>query len=359
MTQSSAPTSTPLYIFTTSQAPLAARYPRPAKPTLIVPPLIHRSLHQALDLTPPSLGQSSDGGLVIPHPDLLRKHDLTEDGETEVTLKIHLVGEADAQERHRWVEDALGLLDTHLGIKGADTLLVGFKGVDYKGKKTVDSESTGASNSNHVNVNGNGDAKENSTITAATDYTVPPETEQHIVDFWKRLVPTLTNKHRVKRIGAMYLPLSTLRRLRSLDQDDSGLAVNSLDTPDCHHLPKDFTGWARENGVQLWAGGGGEGSGQSNLSLCVSLASAMALVLLAQGSTDQSSPKHIYRSPSCTRTAQHTTRVCFPSTVTSDIASVPAYPAGQGREMGRDGAARSGCTLGFGVHGRLEQPQRG
>jgi len=56
-------------------------------------------------------------------------------------------------------------------------------------------------------------------------------------------------------------------RLEEGEQKDGlgKVQVNSLDTPDCHHLPKDFTGWAKENGVQLWAGGGGEGSGMSLL----------------------------------------------------------------------------------------------
>lgn len=297
MTQSSTSsrsgTQQPLYIFTTSQTPLGARYPRPAKPTLIVPPLIHRSLHQALDQTPPSIGQSpstnvsSDTasnvlgdrngskvkceGITIPHPDQLRKHDIpsaSEHEDVEVTLKIHLVGSGSAEERSQWVLDALALVDTHLGLGGADTLLVGFKGVDYKGKKTVETttDSTEAQtngSSSTANGNGNGDK------IPASEYSVSPEIEKHITEFWASLSQKLndnkaTNGKKIKNLGTMYLPLGILRLLKQQDKD---LAINSLDTPDCHHLPKDYSGWAREAGVQLWAGGGGEGSGQFPLFL--------------------------------------------------------------------------------------------
>ena len=261
MTQSSTSSTSaprrdhPLYIFTTSQTPLAARYPRPTKPTLNVPPLIHRSLHQSLDQSPPSLlinenGGGGGGGITIPHPDQLRKHDIPvapEHDEVEVTLKIHLVGDGSAEERSGWVQDALGLLDTHLGLGGADTLLVGFKGVDYKGKKTDTSQE-----------NGNGEDVREKVPTS--EYSVSPEVEEQILEFWSLLTANLRKDDtKVKNLGTMYLPLGILKRLK---QADGGLVINSLDTPDCHHLPKDYTGWARENEVQLWAGGGGEGSGQ-------------------------------------------------------------------------------------------------
>jgi hypothetical protein len=237
-----------LYLFTTSQNPLPGRYPRPAKPALIVPPLIHRSLHQALDQSPPSLSISSKKAITIPHIDHLRKHDIPsapERDDVEITLKIHLVGPANPTGQAGWVKEALVLIQTALGIGGADTLLIGFKGVDYKGKKTVDGESVSA------------------------DYSVESDVEDHIVEFWTQLISWLKEEQevKVKTLGTMYLPLGVLKRLKSLDgeqKDGVGkVQVNSLDTPDCHHLPKDFTGWAKENGVQLWAGGGGEGSGMS------------------------------------------------------------------------------------------------
>jgi hypothetical protein len=134
------------------------------------------------------------------------------------------------------------MVDTHLGLGGADTLLVGFKGVDYKGKKTLEE-------------------KGNEDQVAASEYSVSPEIEQHILDFWSLLTIGLRQRHsKVKNLGTMYLPYSVLRRLK---EADGGLDINSLDTPDCHHLPKDYTAWAKANEVQLWAGGGGEGSGQS------------------------------------------------------------------------------------------------
>jgi hypothetical protein len=39
--------------------------------------------------------------------------------------------------------------------------------------------------------------------------------------------------------------------------------VNCMNTPDCHWLPEDLLSYARDNGIELWAGGGGEGSGRS------------------------------------------------------------------------------------------------
>lgn len=265
MTQDSSSTPAaprPLYIFTTSQSPLAARYPRPTKPSLIVPPLVHRSLHLALDQSPPSLHIEGQAGLIIPHPDQLRKHAPHHD-EIEVTLKIHLVGDASGVERSQWVLDALELLDRHLGLKGADTMLVGFKGVDYKGKKTVetdgpDASASGSDRSTLVN----GHSAANGTEAGSSEYSVSSENEQHIVDFWTQVTKGLSQAGRhVKRVGTMYLPLGVLKRLKEVE-GGLDVEVNSLDTPDCHHLPKDFTGWARENNVQLWAGGGGEGSGQ-------------------------------------------------------------------------------------------------
>ncbi len=48
-------------------------------------------------------------------------------------------------------------------------------------------------------------------------------------------------------------PASTHRQLK----------VNSLNTPDCHSLPEGLLKWAKEEGVELWAGGSGIGSGES------------------------------------------------------------------------------------------------
>jgi hypothetical protein len=258
-----------LYVFTTSQNPLPGRYPRPTKPVLIVPPLIHRSLHQALDQSPPSLSVSSASGsgagstgssITIPHLDHLRKHDIpprSENGsdETELTIKLHLVGPSAAKEKSQWVQEALQLAQTALGLVGADTLLIGFKGVDYRGKKTAETS------------NGNGDKDS----IPPSDYSVSSDMEDHIVEFWQSLTEWLqqdeTLGKRIKKVGTMYLPLGVLKRLKELEGKTGGgrVEVNSLDTPDCHHLPKEFTGWAKENGVQLWAGGGGEGSGKCHV----------------------------------------------------------------------------------------------
>ena len=65
---------------------------------------------------------------------------------------------------------------------------------------------------------------------------------------------------RTRSLGTLYMPLVCLKALCETGQSPK---INSMDTPDCHHLPKDYLGFAKENGIELWAGGGGEGSGGS------------------------------------------------------------------------------------------------
>jgi hypothetical protein len=205
--------------------------------------------------------------LIIPQPDSLLKHDLPLASETdaEVTLKLHLVADGTTEERVAWVEEALRILATHKGLSGADHLLVAFRGVDYKGKKTAASEFFGC-------------GAEGLESGMGSEH-VAPETEHQVLEIWERLQSLVSDKPeangngattsngngdaqiqpQVKGLGTLYFPLALLKRIV-----DSGAppSINALDTPDCHHLPKEYTEFAKSAGVELWAGGGGEGAGE-------------------------------------------------------------------------------------------------
>ncbi|KAI9634485.1 uncharacterized protein MKK02DRAFT_28223 [Dioszegia hungarica] len=284
MSSSAQPSS--LLLFTSSQAPLPTRYPHPHKPRFVIPPLVHRTLHNALDAKPAdgsdSNGDTSapgfqvdQGCLILPHPDSMVKHDLPpssrtptppseavnhadtnvvndavhSEGDMELTLKLHLVGSSSAEERTRWVDEALSTLSTYkgLGAGSVDTLLVGWKGVDYKGKKTAVSEFFGCG-AEGLEGGGGAEASE--------------EVEEEVRDSWGRIVEALKGEgeQRVKRLGTMYLPLGVLQRLTTGNGKVQKPEINMLDTPDCHHLPKEYSGFAKEHAVELWAGGGGEGA---------------------------------------------------------------------------------------------------
>ncbi len=255
------PTPTQLYILTTSLTPLPTRYPRPHKPVLLLPPLIHRSLHSALDAKPPS-ASTSRSSIVIPHPDSLVKHDVPararsytaltpeeagmdhgDEIDAEVTVKLHLVGEADAGTRAGWVEEALEFLGETKGLRSVDNLLLGFSGVDYKGRKTIASEMFGCG----------AEGLESGSGSEVVD----ADTERGVKEVWN-LVSAMDLG--VERLGTLYLPLESLR---GLSEERVCPRINAMDTPDCQTLPKEYAAFARERGIELWAGGGGEGAGRS------------------------------------------------------------------------------------------------
>ena len=248
---SSPPTS--LYILTTSQSPLPPRYPRPHKPILLLPPLFHRTLHSALDANPPSASSSSTA-VIIPHIDSIVKHDVpaqiqngspltdSDGADAEVTVKLHLIGSADASTRAGWISEALEFLERRKGLGCVDTLLVGFKGVDYKGKKTAASELFGCG------VEG----LENGSGTDVVDI----ETERGVREVWDIITKGDLG---VRTLGTMYLPLDLLR---GLSETNFPPKINAMDTPDCASLPKEYSGFAKEKGIELWASGGGEGAGE-------------------------------------------------------------------------------------------------
>lgn len=281
------PTSKSLYILTTSQTPLPTRYPRPHKPNLIIPPLIHRSLHTALDAKPPSVSVSASSStstrsaIIIPHPDSVVRHDVPsrtrttstnppltpesagsirgDEFDSEVTVKLHLVGQADPQTRAGWVTEALRFLAEYKGLGGVDTLLLGFKGVDYRGRKTVASEMFGCG----------AEGLESGSGTEVVD----EEMERGVKEVWNLISnpnpnPNLSQDPEqnlegglgVTNLGTMYL---TLGLLKELSEEKVVPKINAMDTPDCQSLPKEYSGFAREKGIELWAGGGGEGAGGS------------------------------------------------------------------------------------------------
>ncbi|ORX34140.1 hypothetical protein BD324DRAFT_166633 [Kockovaella imperatae] len=300
-----------LLIFTGSHHPLPRKYPHPHKPILLIPPFMHRTLHAALDQTPPATSTTSDGTLIIPHPDNIIKHDLpelaadrtgidekphgqtndasttldtaqplstvAEDGfsrsddiDAEVTVKLHLVGSSTSSStRLEWITKALTSLAEFKGLKEVDTLLLGFKGVDYRGQKSEAATVLGCGT----------EGMESGSGGEVVDEQVASE----VVDTWRALIkakgasskglpngssapdghsiPTVDLEQAVKHVkilGTLYMPLSLLETL----SEDAAQAptINSMDTPDCHHLPREYLDFARERGIELWAGGGGEGS---------------------------------------------------------------------------------------------------
>lgn len=315
-----------LLLITTSQSALPVRYPHPHKPRLVIPPLVHRSLHLALDpprsesgtatassssgssspsplirnflLAPAESGSASGSGstLIIPHPDTIIKHDLPARhpgpvpngsakssidtntnvdndpvslvSDSELTVKLHLVGSGSVEERAGWVEEALSVLAQYKGLGASssdpasatasiDTLLVGFKGVDYKGKRTAASEFFGCGAEGMDGGGGGGEE-------------VSQEVEDEVAAIWDLVRASQAGK--AGRLGTLYLPLGVLRRLalgpaaeakgKRESEEQTGPKINMLDTPDCHHLPHDYADFAKEQGIELWAGGGGEGAGE-------------------------------------------------------------------------------------------------
>lgn len=117
---------------------------------------------------------------------------------------------------------------------------------------------------------------------------VDPGVEEEIMRFWKGLSDVLAGQsshsqtgngegeRRIGRVGTLYLPLGLLRRLSDEGKSEAGseVSINALDTPDCHSLPKEYTTFAKERGIELWAGGGGEGSGELSLLLSFILAAS-------------------------------------------------------------------------------------
>ena len=202
---------------------------------------------------------------MIPEPDSLLKHDTpSHDADTELTVKLHLVGSASSAERVQWVHEALTVLQRDKGLEYVDTLLLGFRGVDYKGKATARPQEHPEPISEVVSAD----------VEAVWEGVVAKYAPQQLsngtthTDPFKAdvAVNPITSSAQVKALGTLYLPLDLLKRLSTSAVPPR---VNSMDTPDCHHLPKEYTEYAAKHGIELWAGGGGEGSGELHTRGCV------------------------------------------------------------------------------------------
>ncbi|EJT45443.1 hypothetical protein A1Q1_06059 [Trichosporon asahii var. asahii CBS 2479] len=188
-----------LLLFSGSQSPLAVRYPHPKDPKLVLPPLVHRALHTALDTKPPSAALNSHTNtLIIPKPEALNKHTPAEyeQEDFEVTVKIQLRREQSTQEYLESIRSALEILSTRKGLSTPDVVLVGL-----------------------------------------------PE-------------GTLGSSSSVKKWGTMNLSVAELEELCKVQAP----FVDELDVPDCTTLPAEFTSFAKSNEIQLWPSGGGMGS---------------------------------------------------------------------------------------------------
>ncbi|WVN85514.1 uncharacterized protein L203_100661 [Cryptococcus depauperatus CBS 7841] len=234
----------PALLLFTLQSPLPVRYPHPSKPALVIPPLLHRSLHTALDLPSPS-ASLTDGSLRIPSVADLAVPESRQNvngsaladavNDTELTVKIHLVSSLEAGvSRASWVQEALAILAESKKLGKPDNLLVGFKGIDYRGVKTCTSEAAPGTEG------------------------ISPVLEDEVLHVWSDLFSRGGLVKEGGKLGTLYAPRGLLEKLA--EREEKGISANVLDTPDCHHLPKDYTGFARDNGIALWASGGGEGS---------------------------------------------------------------------------------------------------
>ena len=222
------------------------------------------SSSSSLSSQPLALDHSAPSDDPRPNPDLSR---LATD--EELTVKLHLVGSAPPPVRARWVSDALSVLEESKGLAGPDTLLLGWKGVDYKGRKTAASEMFGCGSEGLESGSGSED--------------VPLNVADEVEQTWQFVNEGILGRGHggcadgcqsngqsngrtahpcPKNVGTLYLPIGLLSRLADGPWTP---AVNAMDTPDCHHLPRDYTDYARSKGIELWAGGGGEGAGGSFL----------------------------------------------------------------------------------------------
>nr|XP_019007619.1 uncharacterized protein I206_07634 [Kwoniella pini CBS 10737]OCF46400.1 hypothetical protein I206_07634 [Kwoniella pini CBS 10737] len=294
MTASSSSTAEKdIYIFTTSQIPLPIKYSHPRKPNLVIPPILHRTLHNALDGESPSI-LFKNSELIIPHPDELIKHDLpctsfsnsnsfenklnenelldssfsNQILDSELTIKLHLIGNPSTssssslsskdvddddndndekvvvEEYLNWIKKSLEILEKYKGFKKEkiDNFLIGFKGIDYRGSKTIASEMFGCGSEGLENPN---------------TQIISNKLEKIVLNVFNKINYFFENENKNEnntKLGSLYFTLNLLKKLKSQ------IKINSLDTPDCHHLPKEYTNFAKENKIQLWAGGGGEGS---------------------------------------------------------------------------------------------------
>lgn len=133
---------TQLVLYTTTTTPLVVRYPTPPKQQLVLPAIVHQTLHTALDRATADSFEYSESSRTLRIPAVPEASvSAGLDPDLELTVKLHLL----ARQAHDSVPEALETLKDAKGWTTAqiDTLLVGFKGVDYKGKRTAAGEMFG------------------------------------------------------------------------------------------------------------------------------------------------------------------------------------------------------------------------
>ncbi|KAJ9107869.1 hypothetical protein QFC19_002775 [Naganishia cerealis] len=162
--------ATSLLLFTTSQTPLPNRYPTPASTrSLPIPPLLHASLHLAVDRPSPSYTLTKEGVLMIPNPedeiDAINgtraavageqegrmQGPAVADEDAEVTVKFYLVSASpvtatsSSVRAKQQITRALRNLQHYKAHdprwrgdrarRWIDTFLIGWKGVEYRGER--------------------------------------------------------------------------------------------------------------------------------------------------------------------------------------------------------------------------------
>jgi len=243
-----------------------------------------------LDVSPPST-LVRDGVLYIPDPETLIKHDIpiqstsstfnsnnnnntstdsssskgvdpnitsqppiqtSQDQSQEITAKLHLVSPDTTSSSIDSIAQSLDILSKYKGLPYINNLLIGFRNIDYRGRKT----------DTNTNTDCNGSTSTSELGSKSEEREITKQQEDDVLSIWRGL-GSLSNEVQVENYGTLYLPLGLLRRLSDLEKEGGKrVGINALDTPDCHHLPKEYTDFAKERGIELWAGGGGEGSGE-------------------------------------------------------------------------------------------------
>ncbi|KAJ9108876.1 hypothetical protein QFC21_000196 [Naganishia friedmannii] len=276
---------TSLLLFTTSQTPLAIRYPAPARTrSLPIPPLLHASLHLAVDRAPapPSFTRTDEGVLMIPDPEdkidaingnraaVAEEQEGADgkepDGDTEITVKFYIISDSPAtassslpttktttdtvQRQKQQITRALRNLQHYKAHdprwrgdrarRGIDTFLIGWKGVEYRGERrsSVSGEpgKTVASAKLMSKLRADTEREEaarQKERERALGLSLDDEQKREIGEIWADL-PNLVPQ--AKKLGTLSLPLPLLQYLASTpspkpQKEPTPATVNSTGTP--------------------------------------------------------------------------------------------------------------------------------
>lgn len=250
--------STSLLLFTTSQTPLAPRYAHPAKPELIIPSLLHASLHSALDREPPSFKLNPDGVLMIPDPkdgiddvrgDFPYSGPITQESsggernfdEAEITVKMYLVTPSThtiEQQKAQVARAVRNLIHYKAkdkrwngrASKMIDTFLLGWKGIDYVGIETSADETGRKPSCGSAKLASKlaADQERAQALRDSQSDSLPEAEKRDLVELWQALGSLVPQ---ARQLGVMSLPLPLLTLLSEScphSQQASVPAFNSL-----------------------------------------------------------------------------------------------------------------------------------